>query len=70
MILEMNHEASAILLLMRTNCFNCKWSGSSDGQTKVVREGDNGVAYAWNMREQKWDKVITNFISILGYCTF
>ncbi|XP_057964226.1 uncharacterized protein LOC131155245 isoform X2 [Malania oleifera] len=31
--------------------------GTSDGQTKVVREGDNGVAYAWNMREQKWDKI-------------
>ncbi|XP_047941703.1 phospholipase A-2-activating protein isoform X1 [Salvia hispanica] len=34
-----------------------KTPGSSDGQTKVVREGDNGVAYAWNMREQKWDKI-------------
>ncbi|VVA15155.1 PREDICTED: phospholipase [Prunus dulcis] len=31
--------------------------GTSDGQTKVVREGDNGVAYAWNIREQKWDKI-------------
>ncbi|KAH0784730.1 hypothetical protein KY290_004328 [Solanum tuberosum] len=31
--------------------------GTSDGQTKVVREGDNGVAYAWNMMEQKWDKI-------------
>uniref|UniRef100_A0A2N9ECM6 PUL domain-containing protein n=1 Tax=Fagus sylvatica TaxID=28930 RepID=A0A2N9ECM6_FAGSY len=31
--------------------------GTSDGQTKVVREGDNGVAYAWNLREQKWDKI-------------
>ncbi|MCI24817.1 phospholipase A-2-activating protein, partial [Trifolium medium] len=30
---------------------------TSDGQTKVVREGDNGVAYAWNMAEQKWDKI-------------
>lgn len=34
-----------------------KTPGSSDGQTKIVREGDNGVAYAWNMREQKWDKI-------------
>ncbi|KAF7840914.1 phospholipase A-2-activating protein [Senna tora] len=34
-----------------------KIPGTSDGQTKVVREGDNGVAYAWNMGEQKWDKV-------------
>ncbi|KAI4295562.1 hypothetical protein L6164_035597 [Bauhinia variegata] len=34
-----------------------KIPGTSDGQTKVVREGDNGVAYAWNMTEQKWDKV-------------
>uniref|UniRef100_A0A2P2MGW9 Phospholipase A-2-activating protein n=1 Tax=Rhizophora mucronata TaxID=61149 RepID=A0A2P2MGW9_RHIMU len=31
--------------------------GTSDGQTKVVREGDNGVAYAWNLREQKWNKI-------------
>ncbi|XP_071930791.1 uncharacterized protein [Coffea arabica] len=31
--------------------------GTSDGQTKVVREGDNGVAYTWNMREYKWDKI-------------
>nr|GMD16360.1 phospholipase A-2-activating protein [Ipomoea batatas] len=31
--------------------------GTSDGQTKIVREGDNGVAYAWNLREQKWDKI-------------
>ncbi|CAF1705052.1 unnamed protein product [Brassica napus] len=31
--------------------------GTSDGQTKVVREGDNGVAYAWNMSEQRWDKI-------------
>ncbi|KAM5548993.1 hypothetical protein ABKV19_000424 [Rosa sericea] len=31
--------------------------GTSDGQTKIVREGDNGVAYAWNVREQKWDKI-------------
>ncbi|XP_028776282.1 phospholipase A-2-activating protein [Neltuma alba] len=34
-----------------------KIPGTSDGQTKVVREGDNGVAYGWNMREQKWDKI-------------
>ncbi|WOH04652.1 hypothetical protein DCAR_0624063 [Daucus carota subsp. sativus] len=31
--------------------------GTSDGQTKVVREGDSGVAYAWNMIENKWDKI-------------
>ncbi|KAJ4844454.1 hypothetical protein Tsubulata_028947 [Turnera subulata] len=31
--------------------------GTSDGQTKVIREGDNGVAYAWNLAEQKWDKI-------------
>lgn len=37
-------------------------SGTSDGQTKVVREGDNGVAYAWSLREQKWDKVIYVFV--------
>ncbi|XP_075492671.1 uncharacterized protein LOC142530750 [Primulina tabacum] len=34
-----------------------KIPGNSDGQTKVIREGDNGVAYAWNMREQRWDKI-------------
>uniref|UniRef100_A0A7N0TDD5 PFU domain-containing protein n=1 Tax=Kalanchoe fedtschenkoi TaxID=63787 RepID=A0A7N0TDD5_KALFE len=31
--------------------------GTADGQTKVVREGDNGVAYAWNARQQIWDKI-------------
>ncbi|XP_011037580.1 PREDICTED: phospholipase A-2-activating protein-like [Populus euphratica] len=31
--------------------------GTNDGQTKIIREGDNGVAYAWNLREQKWDKI-------------
>ncbi|XP_031286716.1 phospholipase A-2-activating protein isoform X1 [Pistacia vera] len=31
--------------------------GTSNGQTKIVREGDNGVAYSWNRREQKWDKI-------------
>lgn len=31
--------------------------GTSAGQTKVVREGDNGVAYSWDMKEQRWDKV-------------
>ncbi|ESW03856.1 hypothetical protein PHAVU_011G047700 [Phaseolus vulgaris] len=34
-----------------------KIPGTTDGQTKVVREGDNGVAYGWNMGEQKWDKI-------------
>ncbi|KAL3614135.1 hypothetical protein CASFOL_042209 [Castilleja foliolosa] len=34
-----------------------KTPGRSDGQTKIVREGDNGVAYSWNMGEQKWDKI-------------
>lgn len=31
--------------------------GTKDGQTLIVREGDNGVAYAWNLKEQKWDKI-------------
>ncbi|CAH1444875.1 unnamed protein product [Lactuca virosa] len=31
--------------------------GTKDGQTIVVREGDNGVAYAWNMQNQTWDKI-------------
>ncbi|GMP38057.1 hypothetical protein CsSME_00009465 [Camellia sinensis var. sinensis] len=35
--------------------------GTRDGQTKVVREGDNGVAYSWNMKEQQWDKVFPSF---------
>ncbi|GAB2222528.1 hypothetical protein Drorol1_Dr00016646 [Drosera rotundifolia] len=34
-----------------------KTPGTSDGQTKIVREGDNGVAYAWNAKEYKWDKI-------------
>lgn len=34
-----------------------KVPGTSDGQTKVVREGDNGIAYSWSAREQKWDKI-------------
>ncbi|CAM8998450.1 unnamed protein product [Rhodiola kirilowii] len=36
--------------------------GSADGQTKVVREGDNGVAYAWNAREQIWDKLAPMYL--------
>lgn len=31
--------------------------GNSDGQTLIVREGDNGVAYSWNLKELKWDKI-------------
>ncbi|CAL1353394.1 unnamed protein product [Linum trigynum] len=31
--------------------------GTTDGQTKVVREGDSGVAYSWNLREHTWDKI-------------
>ncbi|KAL5715136.1 hypothetical protein ACHQM5_017003 [Ranunculus cassubicifolius] len=31
--------------------------GTTDGQTKIVREGDNGVAYAWNSSERNWDKI-------------
>lgn len=31
--------------------------GTSAGQTKVVREADNGVAYSWDMKEQRWDKL-------------
>lgn len=31
--------------------------GTTDGQTKVIREGDNGVAYSWNSKEYKWDKI-------------
>lgn len=46
------------------------YTGSSDGQTKVVREGDNGVAYAWNLREQKWDKVIIFYILHCLYQAF
>ncbi|GAB4853932.1 hypothetical protein Ancab_018141 [Ancistrocladus abbreviatus] len=34
-----------------------KVPGTNDGQTKVVREGDNGVAYVWNAKEHKWDKI-------------
>ncbi|WVZ61723.1 hypothetical protein U9M48_011552 [Paspalum notatum var. saurae] len=31
--------------------------GNSDGQTLIVREGDNGVAYSWSSSELKWDKI-------------
>ncbi|XP_072956348.1 ubiquitin homeostasis protein lub1 [Typha angustifolia] len=31
--------------------------GTTNGQTIVVREGDNGVAYSWNSKELKWDKI-------------
>ncbi|EFJ25455.1 hypothetical protein SELMODRAFT_98884 [Selaginella moellendorffii] len=31
--------------------------GRSDGQSKIVREGDTAVAYSWNMKEYNWDKV-------------
>ncbi|KAF8405163.1 hypothetical protein HHK36_010062 [Tetracentron sinense] len=31
--------------------------GLIDYHTKVVREGDNGVAYSWNSTDQKWDKI-------------
>ncbi|ERN17592.1 phospholipase A-2-activating protein isoform X2 [Amborella trichopoda] len=34
-----------------------KNQGTRDGQTLIVREGDNGVAYSWNSRETKWDKI-------------
>ncbi|CAM6084680.1 unnamed protein product [Calypogeia fissa] len=31
--------------------------GTKDGQTKIIREGDSGVAYSWNKNEFKWDKI-------------
>ncbi|PKA57051.1 Dynein assembly factor with WDR repeat domains 1 [Apostasia shenzhenica] len=31
--------------------------GTTNGQSKVIREGDNGVAYSWNAREYKWIKI-------------
>lgn len=31
--------------------------GTKEGQTKIIREGDNGVAYSWNSKEFKWDKI-------------
>ncbi|KAJ3706100.1 hypothetical protein LUZ61_009805 [Rhynchospora tenuis] len=31
--------------------------GTIDGQTMVVREGDNGVAYSWNSKQSQWDKI-------------
>lgn len=31
--------------------------GTKNGQTKVIREGDTGVAYSWNSTEYKWDKI-------------
>ena len=32
-------------------------SGMKNGVTKIIREGDNGVAYSWNAKEYQWDKV-------------
>lgn len=32
-------------------------AGRKNGQTKVVREGDVGVAYSWNAKEYNWDRV-------------
>ncbi|PKU69435.1 phospholipase A-2-activating protein [Dendrobium catenatum] len=34
-----------------------KIPGMTNGQTKVIRDGDNGVAYSWNAEEYKWDKI-------------
>lgn len=34
-----------------------KVPGTKNGQTKIIREGDNGVAYSWNAKEFQWDKV-------------
>lgn len=34
-----------------------KQPGTKNGQTKIIREGDNGVAYSWNAKEFQWDKV-------------
>eukprot|EP00250_Pteridium_aquilinum_P008027 c17609_g2_i1 orf=92-2383(+) len=31
--------------------------GTKNGQTKIIREGDSGVAYSWNAKEYMWDKV-------------
>ncbi|XP_020095852.1 phospholipase A-2-activating protein isoform X1 [Ananas comosus] len=31
--------------------------GTINGQTIVIREGDNGVAYSWNSQELKWEKI-------------
>ena len=33
--------------------------GTRDGQTKVVREGTEGVAYQWSTAEARWVKVGT-----------
>jgi len=34
-----------------------KSPGSHDGQVKVVREGETGVAYSWNEASNSWDKI-------------
>nr|KAJ0197799.1 hypothetical protein LSAT_V11C700355960 [Lactuca sativa] len=39
--------------------------GTKDGQTIVVREGDNGVAYAWNRQNQTWDKFLKEYNMIM-----
>lgn len=58
-----------LFLLFNLNPFS--WcSGTNDGQTKVVREGDNGVAYSWNSRDQKWDKVLATCVIYLFLAAF
>lgn len=32
-------------------------TGTKDGQTKIIREGNSGVAYTWDKKEYKWEKV-------------
>ncbi|KAH7670422.1 hypothetical protein IHE45_10G026200 [Dioscorea alata] len=32
------------------------FADSCDGQTKLIREGDNGVAYSWNSWDHQWEK--------------
>ncbi|KAJ7560244.1 hypothetical protein O6H91_04G119700 [Diphasiastrum complanatum] len=31
--------------------------GINEGQTKIVREGDTAVAYSWNKKDFKWEKI-------------
>lgn len=31
--------------------------GKKDGQHKVIREGDAGIAYSWNAKEYNWEKI-------------
>lgn len=49
-------EHISLLLSLMARCWG-EWTGTKNGQTRIVREGTSGVAYSWNLNEYKWEKV-------------